>query len=80
MGAQFYFDKMLPTTIHETDLKNPKRQVEIFTFSQKLFLRIGAPNEENSGEERYTVELSSTNARELLSGLRNAMDYFGFEQ
>jgi len=37
MGAQLYFDKMLPTTKHETDLKNPKRQVEILTFSQKLF-------------------------------------------
>ena len=80
MGAQLYYDKMLPTTKHETDLKNPKRQVEILTFSQKLFLRIGAPNEENTGKDRYTVELSSTNAKELLSGLRSAMGYFGFEE
>ncbi len=80
MGTNFYFDKMLPTTKHETDLKNPKRQVEICTFAQKLYLRIGAPNEENSDKDRYSVELSSTDAKELFNGLQEAMGYFGFEQ
>lgn len=69
MGANFYFDAMLPTVTSEAQGTNPKRQLELFTHGWKIYLRIGPPNSENSGVDRYTVELSGENARELASSL-----------
>ena len=69
MGANFHFDQMLPTISQEAAGPDPKRQLELFTYGGKLFLRVGAANQENSGLGRYTVELSQEIARELASGL-----------
>jgi hypothetical protein len=70
MGANFHFDKMLPTVSTEAAGPDPKRQLELFTYGGKLFLRVGPPNKEHSGTERYTVELSQENALELASELQ----------
>ena len=42
MGANFSFDKMLPTVSPEAPgASNPLRQLELFTNGGKIFLRLG---------------------------------------
>lgn len=77
MGAICYFDKMLPSIKQESNEPNPKRQLEIFTYEYKLWLRVGQINHKNSGIERYTVELSKDDAIELIKGIKAGMHYFG---
>lgn len=72
MGANFSFDKMLPTVSPEAPgASNPLRQLELFTNGGKIFLRLGAVNQENSGTDRYTVEISLEAATELASSLQS---------
>ncbi|MBA4316576.1 MAG: hypothetical protein C0422_14790 [Alcaligenaceae bacterium] len=62
---------MLPTVGPEAPgIANPQRQLELFTHGGKICLRIGAVNCENSGTNRYTVELSPDVAAELASALK----------
>jgi hypothetical protein len=71
MGANFHFGEMLPTVATEAQgLANPRRQLELFTHGGKIWLRMGPLNRENSGTERYTVELSPETAGELASALK----------
>lgn len=77
MAAIFYFDKMLPTIKQETDEHNPKRQLEIFTYEHKLWLRVGPINQENLGVDRYTVELSKKDAKELIEEIKNGLRFLG---
>lgn len=80
MGAQFYFDQMLPTVEPEAkDKSNPLRQLEVFTYGNKLFLRAGPVNQENAGLDRYTVELSSKTVKALLEGIDRAAAYLGYD-
>jgi len=76
MGALFQFDKMLPTPEPEAKGKlKSKRQVEVFTHGNKLFLRIGAVNSQNSGDNCYTVQLSRSDANELVSSINAGIEY-----
>lgn len=78
MGANFFFDKMLPSIKQEANGElDPKRQVEVFSYGGDLWLRIGTTNQENSGTGRYTVKLSTTDAKELLAAIEDGMVYFG---
>lgn len=71
MGANFSFDEMLPTVVQEAPgVLNPKRQLELFTHGGKIFLRTGPVNGENSGTNRYTVELNPQSAAELAASLK----------
>lgn len=68
MGANFFFDKMLPTIQQEDHLAaDPKRQLELFTNGGQTFIRVGPINQENSGVCRYTVELMPDDIRALAS-------------
>lgn len=69
MGANFYFDKMLPTAGPETK-PGDQRQLEVFTLGGKVFVRIGPLNQENDGLNRYTVEVPP----EALSMLRESLE------
>lgn len=72
MGATFYFDHMLPCPPNEApQLKNPKRQLELFTHGGKLWLRIGDVNKRDFGENLRTVELTSRMAAELAEQLES---------
>lgn len=76
MGANFKFDEKLPTVEPEAgDVLNPWRQVEVFTHDDGLFLRIGQVNEENTGVNRYTVQLSKSAAREIIRGIEDGVAY-----
>jgi hypothetical protein len=78
MGGTFNFDQMLPSIPDEAGGKpNPKRQVEIFTHNSKLCLRVGPINEKDSGENRYTVQLSGKDARELIASVEAGVSYLG---
>ena len=77
MGAICYFDKMLPSIKIESNVENPKRQLEVFTYEHKLWLRIGSINQENTGLDRYTVELSKEMAKELIKGINEGMSFLG---
>lgn len=77
MGAQCTFDEMLPTIESEANgIDDPHRQVEVFTYGGGLFLRIGQVNDENTGTNRYTVQLSKRAAEMLISGIQDGVDYF----
>lgn len=76
MGANFKFDEMLPTIQHNAgDGKDPCRQVEVFTHGGNLFLRIGQVNEQDTGTNRYTVQLSKDAAKKLMAGIKGGIDY-----
>ena len=79
MGANFYFDKMLPGVASESKERNPKRQLEVFAYGNKLFLRVGGVNQENSGDNRYTVELSKANASDLIEAIDATMNYLAWK-
>ncbi len=76
MGTLFQFDKMLPTIeLEAKSSKNPQRQVEVFTYDRKLWLRVGPVNSENTGENRYTVQLSKEHASELVSAIEDGVRF-----
>jgi len=76
MGANSNFDERLPTVRPEAgDAPTPWRQVEVFTHGGELFLRMGQVNEENTGTNRYTVQLSNSTARKLISGIEDGIAY-----
>lgn len=79
MGANFQFDKMLPSINMEAGniIKEPRRQVEIFTYGGDLFLRVGPINEENIGANRYTVKISREDGHQIISGIENGINYLG---
>lgn len=80
MGANFFFDKLLPA--HDAESRGEPgsvRQVEIFTHGDGMYLRVGRLGEEHEGQG-FTVELSKTDARELAEGLDRAMFYFGYKK
>ncbi|QRF90273.1 hypothetical protein CLH39_08555 [Alcaligenes faecalis] len=68
MGANFFFDRMLPAEGPETK-PGDKRQLEVFTLGGKVFIRVGSINQENDGLNRYTVEVPP----EALSRLRDSL-------
>lgn len=70
MGANILFDEMLPAPAQEAPgLADPQRQLEVFQHGGKMWLRIGPLNEQNSGANRYTVELSDETREILLVSL-----------
>lgn len=76
MGANFKFDEMLPTIHHNAgDVKDPCRQVEVFTHGGHLFLRIGQVNEQDTGTNRYTVQLSKDAAEKVIAAIQRGIDY-----
>jgi hypothetical protein len=82
MAAGFYFDEMLPGVEHENEqgAKDLRRQLEVFTHSNGLYLRVGPFGSENSGEHTYTVQLSKEKGRELRDALHKAMQYLAWER
>ena len=80
MGSINYFDKSLPTVAYEAaKIKNPERQVEIFTTGGKLFLRISAVNPKIPGDKCYTVQLSKTDAEGIISGITDGMVFLSMK-
>jgi len=80
MGSINYFDKMLPTVEYEAiNIKNPERQLEVFTTGGKLFLRIGKVNSENTGDNCYTIQLSKNDAEGLISGIQSGMSFLSMK-
>lgn len=76
MGANSKFDEMLPTIHHNAgDIKDPRRQVEVFTHGGDLFLRIGQVDEQDTGTNRYTVQLSKDTAKKLMAAIERGVDY-----
>jgi hypothetical protein len=80
MGANFQFDQMLPGIQQENNdqVKDVRRQVEVFTHGDGVFLRIGPLGSENSGENPYTVELSKESAPNLRDAIHSAMQYMAW--
>lgn len=71
MGANFLFNKMLPTVQAEApEVIRPKRQLEVFTLGGKTYLRIGPVGSEDSGDGRATVEISDADATDLITALQ----------
>jgi hypothetical protein len=81
MGANFYFDEMLPGIKNENKdgAKDLRRQVEVFAYSNGLFLRVGPLGSQHSGENTYTVELSKQTGSELRDALQSAMEYLAWK-
>jgi len=78
MGANFQFDKMLPSIdIEAKSITDPKRQVQVFTHDGELWLRIGAINQEDSGVDRVTVKLSAQHAKEIIAAIESGIAYLG---
>ena len=78
MGANFYFDQMLPAGDAEArNIENSQRQLEVFTHGNKLWLGVGGINEENDGN-RITVELSKSTVTELLESIERGAQYLGY--
>lgn len=77
MGTTYYFDKILPSIQKESKEPNPKRQLEIFAYKHKTWLRLGQIGHKNSDAESYTVELSKENAIELMSAINDVINYLG---
>lgn len=69
MGANFLFDKMLPTSA-EQGKAGDKRQLEVFRNGGKLRIRMGPLNQENAESDRYTVEVPSRDLELLLAALQ----------
>lgn len=68
MGANFFFNKMLPAVQQEGQFtKEPKRQLEVFTHGGKTFIRVGPVNQEDSGINRYTVEIPQEDVQDIAS-------------
>jgi hypothetical protein len=82
MGANFFFDDMLPGVDHENAVgaKDLKRQVEVFAHGSALYLRVGPFGSQNSGENTYTVQLSKEKGHELRDALHRAMQYLAWER
>ena len=80
MGANFQFDEMLPGIQQENkdQVKDLRRQVEVFTHGDGVFLRIGPLGTENSGVNRYTVELTKESGSNLCDAIYSAMQYMGW--
>lgn len=70
MGANFFFDQMLPAEGPETK-PGDLRQLEVFTLGGKVCVRIGPLNIENGGSNRYTVEVPP----EALRALRESLQF-----
>ena len=70
---------MLPAIEQESSDKEQKRQVEVLTYSNKVWLGIGQVNHKDTGIDRYTVELSKEAAKELIDQIKNASSYLGDE-
>jgi hypothetical protein len=81
MGANFQFDEMLPGIQNENkdQTADLRRQVEVYTHGQKLFLRVGPIGSENSGVDRYTVELTKETGSNLRDAIHSAMQYMAWE-
>ncbi|WP_321961592.1 hypothetical protein [Paraburkholderia sp. J7] len=80
MGANFFFDKLLPAADTEArKVPGSQRQVEIFTHGDGLWLRVGLLDEEHQGQG-FTVEFTKSAAAELAEGLDRAMHYFGYKK
>ena len=81
MGANFHFDEMLPGIKQENkdQVKDLRRQVEVFTYGDGVFLRIGPIGSENLGEHRYTVELTKESGSNLRDAIHSAMQYMAWE-
>ena len=81
MGANFKFDEMLPGIPQENEahVKDVRRQVEVFTHGDGVFLRIGPLGSRDSGENRYTVELSKESGSNLRDAIHSAMQYMTWE-
>jgi hypothetical protein len=76
MAANFQYDEMLPSVDPEAKkFRNPKRQVEVYTLGHKLFLRIGAVNQKDSGEKIYTVQLTDKSCIELAEAIIGGANY-----
>lgn len=80
MGALSHFDQMLPGLAHENTkgIKDLRRQVEIFTHGDGVFLRVGPLGDRDSGENRYTVELTKQSGSELRDAIHSAMQYMAW--
>jgi hypothetical protein len=80
MGAQYYFHK--PVKASDVAVKNTPgatREVDLFTWSDELHLRISNVGDENSGQGP-TVALSKADAVEMLKALQFGMAYLGYDK
>lgn len=81
MGANFKFDEMLPTVqTGSSGAKDPRRQVEVFTHGSGLFLRIGQVDQQDTGINTYTVELSKATANKLISAIQGGIDFLNLPE
>lgn len=81
MGANFKFDEMLPTIqTGSSSAMDPRRQVEVFTHGSGLFLRIGQVDEQDTGINTYTVELSMANAKKLIASIQAGVEFLNLPE
>lgn len=81
MGANFHFDEMLPGIRQENkaEVNDLRRQVEVFTHGDGVFLRVGPLGSANSGENCYTIELTKETGSNLRDAIHSAMQYIAWE-
>ncbi len=74
MGAHFYYDALhaVPPEEYQGET-DPHRQVEVFTWAGKLWLRVGPIGDENEGTNRYTAHLTSAQAAKLARAIEDGM-------
>ena len=71
MGAQFYFDEVLPSGTGKL-----RHKVELYTHDNKIHLRIWSTDDDTEENAKpYDVEISKTKALQLTDGLERAMSY-----
>ena len=76
MGALIYFNEMLPaadSSARRSKAPKPERQVEVFTWSDRLWLRVGLLNRHET--EGFAVELTREQAEVFTAGLDSGMSY-----
>ena len=77
MSALFYFDEKLSAERARDDCTREtiERQLEVYVFDGKLYLRVGPPPDDTKGEFPVRIKLSQKNFGLLRRGLRNAGKY-----
>ena len=77
MGGNFFYDEMHAVPQPEKQPQGTERQLEVFTHSQAIFLRLGPVGERDAGTDRYTAQLTAPQARKLIEGIEGALRYLG---
>jgi hypothetical protein len=79
MGAQIFYDAMHPVPKPEQNPGKTKRQVEVFTHGNELWLRMGPVGDKDEGKRRYTARVTASQVSGLINALESGLRFLGAE-